>query len=116
MPDMHDQRPAYEQIADDLRQKIKAGQINVGARLKPQREMIAEEYAVAAGTLQRALDVLGNEGVISRGSTRGTFVLKVPGEPDVSPEYVRLTEQLGEISDRVAALERWKTSLGSQGA
>lgn len=104
VPDVNDPRAAYEQIADDLRQQIKDGRIQVGTRLTPQRSL-AEHYGVAPGTLRSALDVLTDEGVLSRGSTRGTFVLKMPGEPAASPEFQWLAEQFAELADRVTALE-----------
>lgn len=105
VPDVNDPRAAYEQIADDLRRQVKDGQIGVGTRLPSQREL-AERYGVAVGTLRDALDVLAGEGVVSKGSTRGTFVLKMPGDNDATPEYQRLTEQLAEVLDRLDALER----------
>jgi GntR family transcriptional regulator len=101
---MNDPRAAYEQIADDLRRQVKDGQIQVGTRLPSQREL-AERYEVATGTLRAALDVLADEGLISRGSTRGTFVLKMPGDADASPEYQRITEQIAELTDRLTAVE-----------
>jgi GntR family transcriptional regulator len=104
VPDMNDPRSAYEQIADDLRQQIMDGKIQVSSRLPSQREL-AERYDVAPGTLRAALDKLADEGIVSRGSTRGTFVLKMPGEPNVSPEFQRITEQIADLADRVAALE-----------
>jgi len=102
---VNDPRPAYEQIADDLRGQVKDGRIKVGTRLQSQREL-AREYGVALGTLRDAVDRLADEGVVSRGSTRGTFVLKMPGDPDASPEYARVTETLAEVLDRLDALER----------
>jgi DNA-binding GntR family transcriptional regulator len=112
VPDVNDPRPAYEQIADDLRQQVKDGRIQVGTRLPSQRELSAG-YGVAPGTLRSAFGVLADEGVISRGSTRGTFVLKMPGDPDASPEFERVTEQLAELADRIAALE--ERVLGKDG-
>lgn len=108
---MNDPRAAYEQIADDLRRQIKDGKIRVSSRLPSQRDL-AERYEVAPGTLRQALDVLADEGVVSRGSTRGTFVLKMPGEPDVSPEFQRITEQIADLADRVAALEEAQGERG----
>jgi DNA-binding GntR family transcriptional regulator len=105
VPRVNDPRPAYEQIAEHLRGQVKTGQVKVGTRLPSQREL-ALLYRVAPGTLRQALDILAAEGIVSRGSTRGTFVLKMPGEPDPSPEYVRLTEQIGDLADRLTAVEK----------
>ncbi len=104
VPDVNDPRPAYVQIADGLRDEIKNGRLPPPSRLPAQREM-AERYGVAAETLRKALDVLAREGIVSAGSTRGTFVLKVPGEPEPSAEYQQLATELNRLADRLDALE-----------
>jgi DNA-binding GntR family transcriptional regulator len=71
----------------------------------PSQRELAERYGVAPETLRKALDVLVREGVVSAGSTRGTFVLKVPGEPEPSPEYQQLAAELHRLADRIDALE-----------
>lgn len=78
VPDYTDPRPAYAQIADDIREEIRSGRLPLGSKMPSQRNL-AERYDVAAGTLRSALDELVREGVISSESTRGTFVRKVPG-------------------------------------
>lgn len=104
MPDPNSPQPAFVQIADDLRARITSGEIAVGTRLQPQREL-ATKYHVATGTLQSALRLLADEGVISSGSTRGTFVLRAPGEPEPSPEYTELAEQVSKLAERLADVE-----------
>lgn len=105
VPDVNNPHPAFAQIADDLRGKIKDGVIEVGKRLPSQRDL-ASQYGVAPGTIQQALGELAADGIVSRGSTRGTFVLKMPGEPNASPEFQMFTEQMAELADRVAFLEK----------
>jgi DNA-binding GntR family transcriptional regulator len=112
VPDLNDPRPVYVQIADDLRAQIKSGRRKVGTRLPPQREL-ADLYKVAAGTLRSALDELVREGVLSAGSTRGTFVLKTPGEPEPSPEYRRILEHLDQMGEHIEDLERRMSELES---
>ena len=75
VPDYADPRPAYMQIADDLRGQIEAGKYGPGDRL-PSNRLMSEQYGVAAETLRQALDVLRGEGLIATQSTRGTFVLR----------------------------------------
>ena len=79
VPDYADPRPAYIQIADDLRGQIEAGKYSPGDRLSSNR-LLSEQYGVAAETLRQALDVLRGEGLIATQSTRGTFVLRKSGE------------------------------------
>lgn len=104
IPDFDDPRPVFAQIADDLRAQIASGRLGLGTRLASQSDL-AKRYGVATNTLRAALKELAGEGIISTQSTRGTFVLKLPGAPEPSPEYTRVVEQLQSLSDRVEALE-----------
>jgi GntR family transcriptional regulator len=67
---------AYEQISDDLRAQISAGQLRPGDRL-PSEEQLKEIHGTSAPTVRQALDVLLAEGLIDKRHGRGTFV-RVP--------------------------------------
>jgi DNA-binding GntR family transcriptional regulator len=103
VPDYADPRPAYQQIADDLRAQIASGELPPGERLKSNRAL-SEQYGVAAETIRQALDVLRQEGLIASQSTRGTYVLRPnpPDDPD-SPEstLATLAARLQSIEDRL---------------
>ncbi len=64
---------AYLQIESDLRARIRRGEWKQGVML-PGRRQLAEEYGVAVNTLQRAILVLLEEGVLTSHGGRGTFV------------------------------------------
>jgi len=66
-------RPAYQQVADDLRSKIQSGEYAPGQRLPSHRDL-AETYDVAAGTARKALRVLRDEGLAVMTPGLGTFV------------------------------------------
>lgn len=100
VPDYADPRPPYVQIAEDLRNQIKAGRYQPGERL-PSNLALTEQYRSAAETVRRALGVLRDEGLVESHSTRGTFVLKPPAEPVPSPEFARLEAALGEVEARL---------------
>lgn len=104
IPDFDDPRPVFEQIADDLRTQIASGRLEVGTRLPSQTDL-AKRYGVAQNTLRAAIKELAAEGVVSTQSTRGTFVLKLPGEPESSPEYLQVVEHLKLLAGRVEDLE-----------
>lgn len=63
----------YEQIADALRQSIRAGQLQPGERL-PAEDKLAAQYRTSVPTLQRALSELAAEGLIDKRHGVGTFV------------------------------------------
>ena len=113
VPDYADQRPAYVQIAADIRSRIRSGEYPAGSRLPANREMTAH-YGVAAVTLRQALDVLRGEGLIATQSTRGTYVLKeVTEQPSSEYEAVmkridEVAEGLRQLCEEVAALKQAK--------
>ncbi|WEH41002.1 GntR family transcriptional regulator [Streptomyces sp. NBC_01218] len=63
----------YLQVADALRDRIRAGEWAVGDKL-PSRARIAEEYEVGASVAQRAMERLTIEGILEGRSGSGTYV------------------------------------------
>ncbi|GGZ10194.1 GntR family transcriptional regulator [Streptomyces poonensis] len=66
---------AYERIADDLRQRIRAGEWGPGERL-PAETKLAEDFRKSLPTLRQALGVLQAEGLIEKQHGRGNVVRK----------------------------------------
>jgi DNA-binding LacI/PurR family transcriptional regulator len=69
--------PLYKQVAADLRRRIVTGELAVGARIPPHREL-ATRYGVSVITINKALSGLVSEGVLYSHVGRGTFVLVRP--------------------------------------
>lgn len=67
--------PAYIQVADDLRRKIRSGEYAPGQRL-PSADYIHQEYDVAPNTARKALQVLRDEGLAVMTPGLGTFVAR----------------------------------------
>lgn len=111
--DFADPRPAYQQIADDLRERIKTGRLKPGDRM-PSRKTIAEEYAVAPETVKKAQDELAREGLITARSTRGTFILRTPQEAEPSAEFLAVMDQLKHLAERVDAMEAQLRDLNAR--
>lgn len=67
---------AYEETVERLLQAVKLGQVGVGERLPPEREL-ALALGVSRLTLREAIKALGEAGFVEsrRGRTGGTFVL-----------------------------------------
>ncbi|MFC4006686.1 GntR family transcriptional regulator [Nonomuraea purpurea] len=106
MADVHqmpDPRPAFTQIADDVREQIRQGELVVGMKL-PALPILAERYGVAINTARAAVRVLVDEGLVHTQSTKGTFVLKVPGDPEPSPEVLEIQGYLRGLSAQMDAL------------
>jgi DNA-binding transcriptional regulator YhcF (GntR family) len=109
VPDPRDPRPAYEQIADDLRAAIKDGRLQPGDRLPTEREH-AGRYGVAVGTYRQALGVLRQEGWLTTHKRHGTVVVRPEQSP--SREYVELSERLDQIERHVTQLARQVGQIG----
>ncbi|WP_158854408.1 GntR family transcriptional regulator [Saccharothrix deserti] len=111
--DATDRRPAYQQIAEDLRRYIASDEIQVGDKL-PSLTELQTKYGRAVMTLQKALDQLRNEGLVISRQGEGTIVVKKPeahaGDEEPSPHelrqmFDRINTVLDDLSRRVAAVE-----------
>src|SRR5262247_1853966 len=71
-----------DQTLSKLRQLIANGTLGAGGRIPPERTL-ANEMGVGRRSLRRALEVLEQEGQITRHQGRGTFVQGKPGTPPV---------------------------------
>lgn len=102
--DKNDPRPAYVQVADDLRRKIKSGRYEPGQRL-PSGKALGDEFGVAYQTVVNALDVLKTEGIVVAHRTRGTFVASDGQSVESpSPEYVELKQHLDNLQAAIEEL------------
>lgn len=66
--------PLHHQVYTHLKSSLDSGELKVGDRLPPEREL-AERYGCSVITIRRALDELAREQRIQRTRGRGTFVL-----------------------------------------
>jgi DNA-binding FadR family transcriptional regulator len=81
----NDPRPAYEQLADELRQAIRTGDYQPNDRLPSTREL-ADTHGIAPMTVRHALQTLQDEGLIVARQGRGVFVQQPPTDrPDAAP-------------------------------
>lgn len=90
-------RPVYKQLADLVRTQIQSGEFDPGQRLPAQKDYM-QEHGLARDTVERAMAVLRNEGliVVRRGGSRvrqpavrrvlcldqGKVSARIPTEPE----------------------------------
>lgn len=107
-------RPAYREVADDLRRRIHDKEFQVGAKL-PSQAVLMREYDVSVTVVRMALDDLGSEGLIRSQQGRGTFVRATPesDESERSAAFLALQEQFiaiqkhqSQIDERLDIIER----------
>lgn len=104
--------PKYRQVSDDLRAQITSGAIPVDGRI-PSKAELQKTHGVALNTVDRALEELRREGLIRSEQGAGTFVIRKPGEPESSPEFLQLVGQIRHLAARVDALERRQAANGA---
>lgn len=73
MVDPRSDRPKFRQIADDLREQIRSGELVAGSLL-PSEAALVERYGTSQGTVRKALGVLRAEGLTVPQSGKGVFV------------------------------------------
>lgn len=104
MPDWSGE-PAYKQLADELRSRIRSGRLKIGDQL-PSLSALMAEFSVSSTVVRMALSELRGEGVIITHQGKGAFIRKAPGNaPDATWAPGALAAQLEELTSRVSALE-----------
>jgi GntR family transcriptional regulator len=77
--------PLYRQIADALRHKIESGELEEGAQI-PTEDQLMESYHTSRSTVRAALKVLTTRGLVNTLHGKGTYVVE-----QVSPIVTSLT-------------------------
>jgi len=86
----------FGQLADILREAITRGEYGPGAAL-PSEPELAARYGVSRPTVNRAILILRNEGLVHVERGRGTFVREVPPIPRfANRRYTRAARERGQ--------------------
>ncbi len=96
--------PAYKQVAELLRQKIKDEGLKAGDPL-PSISTLMKEHDVSITVIRMALKILQGEGLVRSSAGKGNFV--GDGRPESgTPEFEQIMRRLGEMSERLDDLTR----------
>jgi DNA-binding GntR family transcriptional regulator len=98
-------KPKYQQIVDAIRAKISDGTYPVGAQIPIKPELMSQ-YAAAVGTVDHALKVLREAGLVVSYQGVGTFVRARPGDERLPDDEWR-----ERIEKRVDELEAYVMDL-----
>ena len=89
-------RPIYDQISEQIKEKILTGQLEEGEAL-PSMRLLAKELRISVITTKRAYEELERGGFIVTMTGKGSFVAEKNTEA-VREEYLkRIEEHIGEI-------------------
>jgi GntR family transcriptional regulator len=113
---MSTNRAAYRRIADEIRDRIRRGAYAAGTRM-PTDDDLAAELDVSRGTVEKAMNVLALEGVVTR-TKQGTHVSKIPAKivRAVPQRYEAAYREQGKGAFDVEVRERgyeprWETTV-----
>lgn len=111
-----DPRTPAEQLAGELREAIEAGEYRPG-QILPSTRRLMESYGVASMTVQRAMAMLRDEGLVMSQPGRGVFVR----QPDQAPvgqataEPKTLEEALKMLSTVNKRLDQLEAQVAERG-
>lgn len=92
-------RPAYQRVADDLRQKIAAGDLPVGSAI-PSTAKLTKAYQVSYTVIRAAISELRTAGLVFGQPGKGVFVRATPDE------VAERTASIDDLASQIAELRR----------
>lgn len=104
-------RPAFLQVADDLRAKIKSGALPVDAQL-PSMAQLREMYGVSNTVVRDALNELRHAGLVIGQQGKGVFVRSSEGAEGID---AGINRRLDELAAAVRSLDERMTRLEQSG-
>lgn len=100
-------RPLYEAVAERLRERITARELEPGAWIDEQK--LAVEYGISRTPLREALKVLAVEGLVTMKARRGAYVAEVSAD-EVAQVYHLLalieSDAAASVAARATAVQR----------
>jgi GntR family transcriptional regulator len=94
-------KPAYQQIADDLRSAIADGRLAVGEPVGSAAELMAR-YQVSSTVARKAVDQLRIEGLVIGRPGKGVYVRRTPAELAAeAPTLARLATEVQELRQAI---------------
>lgn len=106
----------YLELAAEIREQIRSGQLVPGDRLKTVRALAAE-HSVAQGTVGSALEVLRGEGLIETVQGKGSVVISRPDEVNrlnATDVASGMREMEARLSAEIAEVRRYAEGIYAQ--
>lgn len=96
------EEPVYQQLARDIRDRIRSGGLEAGSRLPSMRDL-AKDKGVSLGTVRHVYALLGQEGLIELRRGQGTFIRQPRSEGDLQGRKDRalaaIDRMMGDLED-----------------
>ena len=108
--DTQDERPVYAQIADQMRDRIVSGGLDVGEKLPTARDL-GTALGINLHTVLKAYRILEEEGLVEIGRGRGVTVIDGSGRiRQLTERLVGLAREHGMTSNDLQSMieEKWR--------
>jgi len=97
-------RPAYQQIADSLRNDIASGRLPVGQAVGSTARLM-KQYGVSSTVVRKAVEQLRIDGLVVGQPGKGVFVRATPAETaEESATLAGVAAGLAEVREEIAAI------------
>ena len=111
-----DKRPASRRVADDLAQRIEAGEFPPGSSLPTYRQL-AGDYEIAVNTAIAAVRLLRDGGAVTIRRNAGAKVRDRSADPDFATELNEARDDVADlratVQDMTSKLERLESRLSA---
>lgn len=95
--------PVYQQIVDQIRERVREGALLAGTPL-PSVRQLAFDLGVNANTVAKAYMLLERDGILQTIRRRGTFVAAQAQERASLAVDQRIEDAVGRVLDEIASL------------
>ncbi|MCI9164141.1 MAG: GntR family transcriptional regulator [Lachnospiraceae bacterium] len=97
--------PLYQQLSDEIKDQIKEGRLKAGDRLMTEAEF-SQQYEVSRITVRKAIELLVDEGYVTRKQGIGTFIAEKKLRRVVDPDnLVRSFSEASRMSGQEPSSE-----------
>lgn len=95
--------PSYERVAESIREDIRNDRLPPGTKL-PGNRALAEQYGVALGTAQKAIEVLRQQQWLTATPSVGVFANEPPHEKTESETLQTVLRRVDELETALSNL------------
>ena len=92
--------PVFEQLRVQIQRMISSGQLEVGTKLPPIRQL-ASDLKLARGTVNKVYEALASDGFVKTAGRHGTVVLNTPKTITSANDLAAAAETLALVASQL---------------
>lgn len=98
--DSNSAMPVFEQLRVQIQRMISSGQLEVGTKLPPIRQL-ASDLQLARGTVNKVYEALARDGLVKTAGRHGTVVLEAPKAITSTNDLAAAAETLALVASQL---------------